>query len=220
MPTDGSWIDVSVPLRQGMPHWPGDPEVVIERFAALGSAGANVTRIAMSAHTGTHVDAPLHYVGNGAAVDAAPVEALVGRARVIAIEDPRTITVAELRARRIRRGERVLFRTGNSERCWRRDGFCPDFVAVSPKAARFLGERGVRTVGVDYLSVGGPGPEGDETHRILLEAGVWVIEGLDLSAAPAGRYELLCLPLRLAGADGAPCRALLRALPGRTGARP
>jgi arylformamidase len=215
----GIWIDVTIPLADGMVRWPGDPEVVVERFATVEADGANVTRIAMCAHTGTHLDAPLHYVDNGAAVDAAPLDALVGTARVIEVADSAEITATELAACHIRRGERLLFRTRNSRRCWRQREFCPDYVAIGSEAARFLVERGVRTVGVDYLSVGKPGPEGDNTHRILLGAGVWVIEGLDLSAAAAGRYEMLCLALRLAGGDGAPCRVVLRPLGNGRGKR-
>jgi arylformamidase len=129
---------------------------------------------------------------------------------VIRIEHPRVILSAELETHRLRAGERVLFLTRNSERCWNNNQFVEDFVYISAAAAQFLVQRHVRTVGIDYLSVGGYVHDGVETHRILLGAGIWLIEGLNLSAVKPGAYELVCLPLRVAGADGAPARAILR----------
>jgi len=131
---------------------------------------------------------------------------------VVAIRDRTTITPEELARHHLRRGERVLFRTSNSSRCWHTDDFIEDFVYVTPAAARFLVERGVRTVGVDYLSVGGLSSGGEETHLVLLRAGIWIIEGLNLARVRPGRYDLICLPLRVCGAEGAPARALVRAL--------
>ena len=134
----------------------------------------------------------------------------LGPARVIRIEHPHAILPAELEGHHLQPGERVLFRTQNSERCWNTDQFVEDFVYISAAAAHFLVDRQVRTVGVDYLSVGGYVYDGVETHQILLGAGLWVIEGLNLAAVEPGVYELICLPLRIAGADGAPARAILR----------
>lgn len=205
------WIDISVPLRPGMVHWPGDPEVVIERVSDLARGDvATVSRIDMSAHTGTHVDAPAHFLPGGAGVDALPIDAVVGRARVIEIVGRAAITARELRRHRIRRGERLLFKTRNSKRCWRTDTFVKEFVHLRADAARYLAERRVRAVGVDYLSIGAFDGDGVETHRLLLAAGVWIIEGLDLSRIAPGRVDLICLPLRLAGGDGAPARAIVR----------
>ncbi len=207
------WVDISTPLEDGMAVWPGDPPVRVTRFLDLGRGDpCTVSHLSLGAHAGTHVDAPLHVLPGGAPVDAMPLDATVGPARVIAIRDPRSVEPAELAEHALARGERVLLRTRRPDRRPVDAPLDPVSVPVSPAAARFLVERGVRTVGVDSLSVGGVGPEGDETHRTLLGAGVWVVEGLDLSAVAPGDYELICLPLRLAGAEGAPARALLRPL--------
>ncbi|MGH7829857.1 MAG: cyclase family protein, partial [Candidatus Binatia bacterium] len=122
------------------------------------------------------------------------------------------VTVEELRRRNIRHAERILLKTKNSSRCWKQDSFVPDFVHLSLEAARFLAERRVKTVGIDYLSVGGYEKDGPQVHRALLEAGVWIIEGLDLSRVAPGIYELVCLPLKIARADGAPARAVVKPL--------
>jgi arylformamidase len=205
------WIDVSVPLRTGMAHWPDNPPVVVERTMDLEQGDAcTVSRLSMGAHTGTHMDAPSHFVAGGPSLDALPFDAVIGRARVVAIRNPRAVTVEELRRHAIRRGERLLFRTRNSGRCWGADAFVEDFVYVSADAARYLAERGVRLVGVDYLSVGGFVHDGQETHEALLGAGIWVVEGLDLSKVRPGPVDLVCLPLRLSGSEGAPARAIVR----------
>jgi arylformamidase len=183
------WIDVTMPLAGGMPHWPGDPDVEIVLYESI-SAGAeyNATRIAMSAHTGTHIDAPLHYLPGAASMDAMPPALMTGLARVIAPEE-----VGGVEA-----GERVLLKTTGG--------------ALTPAQATELVRRSPALAGIDSLSIGGCGGECGEVHRILLSAGVWIVEGLVLSAVAPGRYEFLCLPLRLTGADGAPTRALLRRL--------
>lgn len=213
-----AWIDISVPIRSGMVHWPDNPDVRIERTQDLSRGdAANVSRLELGAHTGTHMDAPRHFLADGAALDDMPLDATIGPARVIRIAHPQVILPAELEPHRLRAGERVLFLTRNSERCWNDSRFVEDFVYVSAAAARFLARRRVRTVGIDYLSVGGYLHDGVETHRILLGAGIWLIEGLDLSAVKPGAYQLVCLPLRVAGADGAPARAILRPRPRREG---
>ena len=203
--------DVTVPLSSSLPAWPGEPRFEAQRIQRIEDGHpANVTRITASVHSGTHVDAPRHFLDDGAAVDELPLEALIGPARVVGIGDPRAITAAELRRHRFRRGERVLFRTRNSERPWPGRPFTRRFVAVTLDAAKLLAARGVSTVGVDYVSVGVPGPEGNEVHRILGRAGICVIEGLRLAGVRPGRYDLCCLPLRIPGGDGAPARAALR----------
>jgi len=209
--TTRDWIDISVPLRPGMPAWPGDPRLRIERIShiARGEA-ANVSAISMCLHTGTHVDAPVHYLRAGLSVAEMPAGALVGPARVIAIRDPKAIRARELQPLGIRRGERVLFKTRGARRRWSAPKFCRDYVYLAPDAAALLVERGVLAAGIDYLSIGAPGEEGDQVHWTLLHAGIWIIEGLDLSAAPPGRCDLVCLPLNVPGADGAPARAILR----------
>jgi arylformamidase len=208
------WIDVSVTVRHGMPHWPDDPPVVIERVMDTSRGDdCTVSHVAMGVHTGTHMDAPMHFIHGGRTLDQMPLGATIGEARVVEIADPHEITVEELRPHGLRAGERVLFRTSNSTRCWQSDTFTEDFVYISEPAARYLAEVGVQTVGVDYLSVGGYAADGVTIHRILLGAGIWIIEGLDLSAVHHGRYELICLPVRMHEADGAPARAILRPLP-------
>ncbi len=211
MQDSNGWFDISVPIYSGMAHWPDNPAVRIERMQDMkrGDA-ANVSKIEMGAHTGTHMDAPRHFLADGGGIDEMPLDATIGPARVIRIEHPEAILPAELEGHNLQAGERVLFRTQNSERCWNTDQFIEDFVYVSAAAAQFLVDRQVRTVGVDYLSVGGYVYDGVETHQILLGAGLWVIEGLNLAAVEPGSYELICLPLRIVGADGAPARAVLR----------
>jgi len=156
------------------------------------------------------MDAPLHFLEGGGSLDAMPLEAVIGPARVIEIRGRDSIRAAELVPHGIRRGERILFKTRGSAARWREPVFDRNYVYISAEAARFLAGRGVRAVGVDYLSVGGYRKDSSETHRILLAAGIWIMEGLNLSRVKPGRYDLICLPLRLAGADGAPARVVLR----------
>jgi len=197
-----------------MVHWPGDSSVIIRRVRDMERGeGANLSRIAMGVHSGTHIDAPLHFVRHGEVIDRLPLETVVGRARVIEIEDAVSIKPGELERHHIRRGERILFKTKNSSHVWQADEFVEDFVAVSNEAAVYLVKRGVRLIGVDYMSVGSYKRGGADVHRTLLSAGIWLIEGLDLSAVTAGKFDLICLPLRLAGAEGAPARAILRRMP-------
>ncbi len=205
------WIDISVTLHTGMVRWPDNPPVQIERTLDIDHGDVcNVSTIAMGSHTGTHMDAPLHFLQTGKGIAEMPLDATLGSARVIEIRDTESIKPAELHPHAIQRGERVLFKTQNSTRCWKTDTFVEDFVYISQEAARYLAELGVRTVGVDYLSVGGYTKDGVETHRALLEAGIWIIEGLDLSQVQPGTYELICLPLKVTRADGAPARAIIR----------
>ena len=208
----GRLIDISMMLHAGMVHWPGDPPVAITRTSDLARGdSATVSKLSMGSHTGTHMDAPLHFFRGGRGLDAMPLETTVGPARVIAIRHPHWITPDELRPHRIHRGERILLKTKNSARGWKTDRFVEDFVSLSIEAARFLAARRVRAVGIDALSVGGYRERnGVAVHRALLGAGVWILEGLDLSRVRPGRYELLCLPLRVRASDGAPARAILR----------
>lgn len=205
------WIDVSVPLRTGMVHWPDNPPVSIERALDIGRGdAANVSKLSMGVHTGTHMDAPIHFFPTGKGIDSMPLTAAIGRARVIEISDPVSIKPEELRPHQIQPGERILFKTRNSPRCWQTNDFVKDFVYISSEAAQYLVEQKVQIVGVDYLSVGGYFKDGPETHHALLGAGIWIIEGLNLSNIRPGSVELICLPIKIEGSDGAPARAILR----------
>jgi len=205
------WIDVSVTLRTGMVSWPGDPPARISHALDMEKGDpCTVSLLEMGAHTGTHMDAPAHFVRGGPGIDTMPLAAAIGSARVISIRDRTSIKPDELVRHSIRRGERVLFKTHNSDHCWDTDSFFEDFVYLSVTAAQYLVERQVRLVGIDYLSVGGFSADGKETHQALLNAGIWLIEGLNLKRVRPGRVQLVCLPLKIAGADGAPCRAIVR----------
>ena len=208
-----SWIDISVPVREGMPLWPGDPGLLFERVLDQNNGDVcTLTRVSMSAHTGTHMDAPLHFVRNVATMEQMPIDATVGPARVIRINDPVAIRREELLPYAIQPGERILFRTGNSDRDWGNLPFNEDFIFIARDAAAHLADCGVRSVGVDYLSVGGFRQDSVETHVALLGKGIWVMEGLVLGCVEPGNYELVCLPLKWVGVEGAPARAILRRL--------
>jgi len=208
-----SWIDISVPIQNGMVHWPGDPAYESHLKKSIGDANnspCNLTHMKMSAHTGTHMDAPRHFIDGGATMEALPIDAVMGPCRVIEISDPVAITASELEPHGLKRGDRILFKTRNSEHSWKTNDFDEDFVYITQEAARHITQHRVMTVGVDYLSVGGYKKDGIETHVELLRAEVWIIEGLNLSGIKAGEYDLACLPLKLVGSDGAPARAALR----------
>jgi arylformamidase len=193
--------DISLPISESLPVWPGDPGIRITQPSHLDRGDAA---------TVTRLDAPAHFIPGGSGVDALDLDVLVGPARVVHALEGDVLSTEVLGGLQIPSGtERVLFRTRNSER-WARGAreFAEDFVAITEGGARWLVERGVRLVGIDYLSVGpfrAPAP----THRILLRAGVILLEGLNLSGVAAGVYQLVCLPLRILGADGAPARAIL-----------
>lgn len=205
------WIDVSIPLRNNMVVWPGDPAVKIARVLDRDHGDdCTLSKLSLSSHTGTHIDAPLHYLKGGRGVDTMPFNATIGICRIIEIDDEHVITPHELLPYRIRRGERILFKTKNSARCRESMAFSEDFVHISRKAAHMLADIKVMTVGIDSLSVGGFRNDGSETHAILLQAGIWIVEGLDLSSVERGRYHLVCLPLRIENGDGAPARAIVK----------
>ena len=204
--------DISLGISASLPVWPGDPRVVLELANSIDRGDeVNVTRLSMSAHTGTHVDAPHHFLNDRRTVDALPLDILTGPCYVVQLPDGVEEISAEV-LERVQIGSdttRVLFGTRNS-RLWvtGETTFQEDFVAVSDDGAEWLVEHGIRLVGVDYLSVA-PYTAPKLTHDILLRAGVVVVEGLDLSQTPRGFYDLYCLPLKLLGADGAPARAIL-----------
>jgi arylformamidase len=196
-----------------MVHWPGDPPYKIHRVLDQTKGDVcTVSQVTMGVHTGTHMDAPRHFVRDAATIDEMPLETTVGPARVIQIRSREAIGRKELEEYEFESNERVLFKTANSDHLWNKDEFDEDFIFIDREAAEYLAERGVRLVGVDYLSVGGFRQDAVETHNALLGAGIWVIEGLDLSGVEPGLYDLICLPLKLVGSDGAPARAILRSI--------
>ena len=206
-----NWIDISIPLHAGTAHWPNDRAFRrVETLKIANGDPCNLSEFSTSAHVGTHMDAPSHFLADGAGMDAFPISAGVGPARVIAINDPDLIRVAELKSYRLVKGERILFKTRNSECCWNTSNFLEKYVYIPHETAAYLADCCIQTVGVDYLSVGGYDCDGDETHRTLLRAGIWIIEGLNLKDVEPGNYELLCLPLKMVASDGAPARAVLR----------
>jgi arylformamidase len=209
--------DISVPISAATPTYPGDPGVEIKQWAAIaGGDPANVSLLHFGAHTATHVDAPAHFIEGAPKVDAMQLDSLIGRALVVLIaDDVDAITVSQLAELDLMNTSRLLFKTRNSP-FWSSvsNGFRDDFTYIAPDAARALVEAGIRLVGIDYLSVEKFQSARHETHEILLSQGVVIVEGLDLSEVPTGYYELICLPLRIAGGtgDGAPARAVLRTI--------
>lgn len=209
-PSSRGWIDATVPISEDLPTWPGDPEVEVEPLARVADGDpANVSRLSLPTHAGTHVDPPYHFLEDGVTVDGMPPEAMVGPARVIRVEGP-VIGAGDVGEAGVEAGDRVLFRTRNSQADWSREPFREDFVHLTTPAAEALAEASPRLLGVDYLSVAGYQENEGPVHEALLGAGVWVVEGLDLSRAEPGPYELVCLPLRVEAGDGAPARVLLR----------
>lgn len=203
--------DISVPVDRDIPVWPGDPPVDLRRVSAIADgSNANVSALAAGVHVGTHVDAPLHFIDGRSAVEAMPLEAMIGPAYVADLCKAEVIDSEALAKARIPpRTRRILFRTRNSD-FWkdRSQGFRKDFVAVDASGAEWLVGRKIALVGVDYLSVA-PFGNSRPTHEILLGAGTVILEGVDLGGVPAGRYDLVCLPIKLVGSDGAPARAVL-----------
>jgi arylformamidase len=202
--------DVTVTLRPGMPTYDSEPgpELAALQRMARGDP-ADVSKLSLGTHTGTHVDAPAHFLPGAHGIDRLPVEALVGPATVLDLGQCGEVTRSLLeRAGLSERAQRVLLKTSNSA-LWADSAFHTDYVALAEDAAVWLVRRGVRLVGIDYLSVERHGSADFPVHRRLLSAGVVVLEGLDLRVVAAGDYWLACLPLKLEGADGAPARVVL-----------
>jgi arylformamidase len=211
MPRVPRLLDVSVLLAPGLAAYPGNPEFDMTPVKRIASGdSSNNSRLVMGTHTGTHVDAPRHFFDDRPGADSLPLELLVGRARVIDLPHRGGITEAHLAAAGLREDLRVLLRTPNSALWNSSQGFYKDYTYVTEGGAKFLVDQGVKVVGVDYLSVEQFKKAGAPTHHVLLGSGVIVIEGLNLSEAEAGQYEMYCLPLRIAGADGAPARVVLK----------
>jgi arylformamidase len=202
--------DISVPIRSGGLVYPGNPEVDITLQQAVArGAGANVSAIRFGSHTGTHADAARHFFDDGQPVDQIPLARLIGPALLVSFsDDVRAIGAAELNAHDLSGHTRILLRTRNSRLLSQKE-FVPDYTFLAPDGAQLLVEKGVELVGIDYLSIEQFHSGHHRTHRTLLAESVVILEGLDLSLPPPGVYQLICLPLRIEGCDGAPARAVL-----------
>lgn len=209
--------DLSVPLSAELPTYPGDPGIRIQDWSKLANGdGANVSALSFGAHTGTHVDAPAHFLEGTRRVESLDLEVLIGEAEVVHVPEELRVIDAEFVTANCGAGsKRVLFKTRNSA-FWTGDftEFRTDFTYLDLPAAQFLVERGVKLVGIDYLSIEKFNSKDHEIHRALLSHDVIIVEGLNLTGVPAGKYELICLPLRLRSnlGDGAPARAVLRTI--------
>ena len=206
------FFDISVPVSTELPVWPGDPQITLKQYRKLSKGnGSNDSRIACSVHSGTHVDAPAHFIEKGATVEQLPLDVLIGPATVVELPEIDIITPDLLEAQRLpAETVRLLFKTKNSELL---DDPChpfnPDFVALSSESAVWIANKGIHLVGIDYLSIQLAQDPEPLTHRILLEAGIIILEGLNLQEVNPGEYQVICLPLKLAGSEGAPARAIL-----------
>ncbi len=203
-------IDVSVPLDAELPTYPHNTPFSLEPIKRIARGdSSNVSTLHMSAHTGTHVDAPRHFFDAGAGTESLALELLMGRARVIEIDSRAGIAAEDLAPIDLSDDIRVLIKTHNS-RLWGSPEFHQDYVGVTDSGAKHLVEHGIKVVGVDYLSVEKFHTPGAPAHHVLLGAGTIVIEGLNLRDVEPGVYEMFCLPLRIVGSDGAPARVVLR----------
>jgi len=205
--------DISLSISPDLVVWPDDPKVeLIRKSKITDGADANTTHLRMSAHTGTHIDAPYHFLDSGETVENISLDLMIGRAYVLHVPDVKIITKEILERSSIPpRTKRILFKTDNSE-IWASDNsskFNGNYVGLDVEAAKYMIQRGVKLVGIDYLSIA-PFEDLTPTHETLLESGVVILEGLNLSEVTQGRYTLYCLPLKISGSDGAPARAILQ----------
>jgi arylformamidase len=209
-PASGRIYDVSRPLCDGGLIYPGDPEIRVRSHSSIARGDpANVSSLALGSHSGTHVDAPSHFIPGGKPVDTIPIERLVGPAVVLDVRDAKTaIGAADLMGHDLAGQRRVLLRTRNSALPITSE-FTREYCALAPDGAEYLLKHEVELVGIDYLSIELYGSDDFAVHHLLLGRGVVIVEGLDLSGVPAGFYQFICLPLRLQGVDGAPARAVL-----------
>lgn len=197
-------IDISLPLHQGLPAWPGDI-----KFQRKESRGTAITsKIIMSSHTGTHMDAPKHFLFNDQSVDKFALGKLVGRARVFTLDSREQISRAEIAQLPIQKGDRVLLKTRNSKLVTRKK-FTPDYVSLSLAAAKHLAAKKISLIGIDYFGIETKSAPGHPVHKTLLKAGIVIVEGLDLSKVKPGVYNLAALPLRILDGDGSPARVIL-----------
>ena len=204
--------DVTVPLTPGMPTYPGDPPFELEAIRSLAEDRYRLSRLVLSTHAGTHVDAPAHFLDGGATVDQLPLEILLGKARVVELSSRERVERADMEALDLRDDLRVLLKTRMSGQMLR-TAYQEDHLYVTVDAAHYLAQAGIKLVGFDYLSIDRAGSADFPAHHALLGKGVVVVEGLDLSEVEPGEYDMTCLPLRVGGGDAAPARVFLRSRP-------
>jgi arylformamidase len=206
--------DISIPLQSGMPVWPGDDNPEFEQYTTIDNGYiVNSTRIYSSAHIGTHVDAPRHLFNEGRTIDEIPLKVLIGSTMVVDLNDANQINRHVLSSNKWQNSSRILFKTLNSK-YWKssQSQFKQDFVSLTPDGAEFLLEKKIQLVGIDYLSIDLFNADQLPVHKILLKNDVVIIEGLNLAEVPEGLYELICLPIKILGSDGAPARAILKSV--------
>jgi arylformamidase len=210
------WYDISVPLKQGMNYLILDPvPPKIYRFSDVDlGAKVTMTMLEIIAHTGTHIDAPRHFIPGGSTISDMALDATVGPARVIEIKDPETIKAEELKKHNIKKGDRILCKTRNSPVVYESSKFIEDYVYLDGDAADYLAEKEIILFGLDCITIGNFRNEESvvKTHQALLGAGIYILEDCALANVPPGEYELLCLPLLMYHGDAGPCRAILRPL--------
>jgi len=208
-------FDISIPISTSTIVWPGDPKIAIRQVSSLQEGDeSNVTQIRMSVHTGTHIDAPNHFIDHGITIEKIPLTQLIGEALVVEVEDEVNVISAEILSSHpqigdIRCARKILFRTRNSK-FWQKNPaqFMTDYVGIDTSGAIFLATLNLDLIGIDYLSIA-PFHDLNRPHQILLDKGVVLLEGIDLSQVSANIYQLICLPLKLTGMEGAPVRAIL-----------
>lgn len=205
------YIDISIPITKDIPHWPTDKPPVIEKVSSFENGDAvNVTTINMNAHTGTHIDAPLHFVPGGKGIDELETEKLIGACYVCDMGDVDIIDSQVLEKCPIPKDiKRILFKTKNKG-LWGKKEFVEDYTALIPDGAEWIVDHGIELVGIDYLSIEPYSDDIGSTHKILLDSEIIIVEGLNLEHVEEGLYELIVLPISIKGADGAPARALLK----------
>jgi len=202
--------DISMPISKNMLVWDGDPKVSITSVATVAKDGVSLSNISLGSHTGTHIDAPSHFLAGADTLDKIPLEKLIGKCRVVDLTtlNHEEIQVADLVEKSITKGDRILFKTGNF-RLLTNPIFPKTYISLSLAAAEFLVQKEVLLVGTDFLSIEKKGNPGHPVHKVLLSQRIVNVEGLNLEDVPAGEYQMICLPLNIIGVDGAPARVIL-----------
>ncbi len=210
---DNPWIDISVPISSGIVTWPGDPNVEVKRCSSIDKGDmCNTTHLSCTVHTATHLDAPFHFIQSGETIDYMPLTQTIGLVKLIEVNSDYSVQLKDIDRSAIEKENIILFKTKNSDTNWVNKAFNKEYVYISTEVAHLLVSSGVKAVGVDYLSVGGFEKNIEEVHHILLQNGVWIIEGLNLSGLLEGTYEFICLPILIKDSDGAPARAIIRSI--------